>query len=266
MDTQTATRGALPRTRRRPTRFLGVFFFVVAALSLVGPGPAAASDNDPWMKMNRGIFRFNDALDRYAFEPVAKGYDYVVPDRVQNWVDNFFVNLRFPVVFANCLLQAKPAEAITSLSRFLLNTAGGLGGFGDPATALGMPKPNEDFGQTLGHWGVGTGPYLVLPFLGPSDVRDTVGLGADAVSQPLPWLVEWEITAGLGTLNAVNTRSLFLVTVRDLRASSVDFYAAVRDAYLQRRLSLVEDRLGATKETEHSASEEDLYFPDTTEQ
>lgn len=239
---------------------------LLALATLAGASPARATEVDPWQPMNRGIFRFNDALDRWFLEPVATGYDFVVPDRAQGWVDNFFDNLRFPIVFANCLLQGKVADAGASFGRFMVNSTVGLAGFGDPATKLGVPDPNEDFGQTLGRWGIKPGPYLVLPFLGPSNFRDTIGGGVDAASRVWPWFVPMEVSAGVGALDLVNTRSLYLDTVKDLRAESVDFYAAVRDAYLQRRASLVEDRLGKTEETEHAADEDDLYFPDDPEQ
>lgn len=249
--------------RAKLTILLATLF---ASAMLAGPSPSRAAEEDPWQPMNRGIFRLNDALDRWFLEPVATGYDFVMPDRAQGWVDNFFDNLRFPIVFANCLLQGKVADAGASFGRFMVNSSVGLAGFGDPATRLGVPDPNEDFGQTLGRWGIKPGPYLVLPLLGPSNFRDVIGGGVDAASRIWPWVLPADVSTGIGAVNVLNTRSLYLKTVKDLRTESVDFYAAVRDAYLQRRTSLIEDRLGKTDEAEHSANEEDLYFPDAMEQ
>lgn len=249
-----------PHWRRRATAAL-------AAGLLLAATPALAEDAnpDPWNSLNRGVFRFNDALDRYALEPVAKGYDFVVPDLVQGWIGNFTSNLWFPVVFVNCILQGKPAEATQSLGRFMVNTTLGIGGFGDPATYLEVPRPNEDFGQTLGFWGVRPGPYVVIPLLGPSNVRDTFGRVADSAARIYPYFVPWWATSAEGALEVVNTRARYLEEIDDLRTSSVDYYAAVRNAYLQRRQALVEDRVGATEEKQHSASEDDLYFPGETE-
>jgi len=238
-----------------------------ALIAAATAGPAAAGDSaksDPWASLNRPIFRFNDALDRYALEPVAKGYDYVLPDLVQGWVTNFFANLWFPVTFTNCVLQAKPHEATQSLARFMLNTTVGLGGFGDPATKLKVPSPSEDFGQTLGYWGVGPGPYLVLPLFGPSDIRDTVGRVVDSANRVWPYFVPWYVSSSEGVLEIINTRARYLENVKDLRESSVDYYASVRDAYLQRRAALVEDRVGASEKPGQAADDE-LYYPSDTE-
>lgn len=239
---------------------------VLFATASFAPGARAEEASaDPWGSMNRGIFRFNDALDRYALEPVAKGYHFVTPDLVERWLTNFFTNLWFPVVFTNCVLQAKPHEATQTLARFMLNTTVGIGGFGDPATKLHVPAPNEDFGQTLGYWGVRPGPYLVLPFFGPSDIRDTFGRAADSATRVWPFFVPWYASTGPSVVEIVNNRARYLEEIADLRASSVDYYASVRDAYLQRRSALVEDRVGATEEKRHAPDEEDLYFPGETE-
>ena len=198
-------------------------------------------------------------------EPVAKGYAVVMPDLVEGWVTNFFTNLWFPVNFANCVLQGKPQQATQTTARFILNTTIGLGGFGDPATKLSVPAPQEDFGQTLGYWGVPSGPYLVLPFLGPANIRDTVGRAADNAARVWPWFVPWYASSSPGVVEVVNTRARYLDDIRDLRESSLDYYAAVRNAYMQRREALVEDRVGAgSEEKRHLESEDDLYFPEDT--
>lgn len=236
------------------------------ALSLLAATPAAATEGDPWMRVNRPIFAFNDALDRWILAPVARGYDVVMPEKAEVWVTNFVNNLWFPVTFANCLLQAKPKEATQSLARFIVNSTVGIGGFGDPATRLDIPEPYEDFGQTLGYWGVRPGPYLVIPFLGPSSIRDTFGRAADSVTRVWPYFVPWYVSSTVGTLEIVSTRERFLDQVDDLRRTSVDFYAATRDLYLQRREALVRDRVGTLEEAEHLENEEELYFPEDGDQ
>lgn len=229
-------------------------------LSTLAPAAFAADDRDPWQPLNRRIFTFNDALDRYILEPTAKGYKVVMPDLVEGWVTNFLANLWFPVVFTNCVLQAKPEEATQSLARFMINTTVGIGGFGDPATKLDVPAPHEDFGQTLGYWGLGSGPFVMLPLFGPSSIRDTAGRVADSATRVWPYFVPWYVSSSTGVVEVVNTRARFLEEVKDLRESSVDYYASVRDAYLQRRQALVEDRVGAGAAA--SPANEDLYYPD----
>ena len=242
--------------------FAGLAALAITACSLAMPSGARADDEtknpDPWIGMNRSVFRFNDALDRYALEPVAKGYHVVTPDIVEGWITNFFQNLWFPVTFTNCVLQAKPREATQTLARFIINTTAGIAGFGDPASKLDVPAPAEDFGQTLGYWGVGSGPYVVLPLLGPSTVRDTVGRGADSMTRVWPFFVPWYVSTPAGIVEVVNTRARYLENVKDLRESSVDYYASVRNAYLQRREALIADRIG--KELDEEA-QQDLYFP-----
>jgi phospholipid-binding lipoprotein MlaA len=233
----------------------------ILMLSLAAP--AVAQERDPWAGLNRPIFRFNDGLDRYILEPVARGYDFVTPDVVQGGITNFFANLWFPVVFTNCLLQGKPDQAAQSFGRFFTNTTIGLAGFIDVASYKGVPSPNEDFGQTLGYWGVGTGPYLVLPLWGPSNIRDTGGRFVDSATRVWPYFVPWWVSSGSGVIEIVNTRARYLEQVKDLRESSVDYYAAVRDAYLQRREALVEDRVGT--EDKKTPVDDSLYYPEGTE-
>ncbi|HEY2775526.1 MAG TPA: VacJ family lipoprotein [Candidatus Binatia bacterium] len=241
-------------------RLSAVLTLVLMAIACTG---ARADDSapDPLVKVNRGIFRFNDALDRHVLEPVARGYVRAVPDIARRGISNFFSNLWFPVTFVNCVLQAKPQAATQSLARFIINTTAGVGGFGDPATLVKVPSPDEDFGQTLGYWGVHPGPFLMLPLLGPSDVRDTFGRIADSVTPVWPFFVPWYATSSSSGLNVVNTRAKYIDNVKALRESSVDYYAAVRNAYLQRRQALVEDRVGTSEQKMTTQSEEDLYYP-----
>lgn len=135
--------------------------------------------NDPLEGFNRRVYRFNALADKYVLLPVVHVYDKITPDPVQTGISNFFSNLGEINTFANSVLQLKPRSSGVTLSRFVINSTVGLAGFFDPATHFGLAQRNEDFGQTLGHYGVGAGPYLVLPFFGPSDLRDAIGIGAD---------------------------------------------------------------------------------------
>ena len=217
---------------------------------------------DPWVTMNRGIFAFNDVLDRYFLEPVAIGWDFVVPEPGQRGIANFFANAATPRRVANDLLQAKFDKAGADLARFLINTGFGLGGFFDPAGAKGIAPGNEDFGQTLGVWGVGAGPYLVLPFFGPSNPRDTAGLLIDTLLSPEFYFAPWYVSYPVSGTRVVNARSLALETVRAERAAAFDFYAAVRSAYVQYRANLLRDR---AVEPEDHEDDEDLYNLDDEE-
>jgi phospholipid-binding lipoprotein MlaA len=230
-------------------------------LGWLSPSPAAAASDaphhanyDPIEGMNRKIFWFNDQIDTYMLVPVAKGWDAIAPDRVKRCVSNFFQNLRFPVVAGNNLLQAKPVATLSDIGRFLMNTTVGVAGFFDPATKWGLEQHNEDFGQTLGYWGVPPGPYLVLPLLGPSDPRDTVGLAADSFSTVYPYFVDYVYTFGAAGVDLVNERALVLKEVEQIKGASVDYYAAVRDFYRQRRDALVHDRAGLSQE-----QQQDIY-------
>ncbi len=204
--------------------------------------PAAFNDHDPLERVNRGIFWFNDQVDRFILEPVATGYDKITPKRVQKSLSNFFANLRFPIVTVNDLLQGKVVRAATDVGRFGVNTTVGVLGFFDPASGWGLEQHNEDFGQTLGYWGVPPGPYLVLPFLGASDPRDAVGLAVDAVAAVYPWFVAFEYTASAYTVNVVNSRAQVLSEVSQAKAAALDYYIFVRNAYLQRRRALINDQ------------------------
>jgi phospholipid-binding lipoprotein MlaA len=247
--------------RRLAGATLAVFLASAAAPALVVVPEAAwaRDDGDPLEPLNRAIFKFNDTLDVYLLEPLARGWNFIVPPAAQDNLDNFFTNLRFPVIFANSVLQAKPTRAGIALGRFTINTAFGVGGLFDPAAAAGLEPFEEDFGQTLGRWGVGPGPYLVLPLLGPSNPRDALGLIADAPMRVWPYFVDQEVVWISTGVYVVNTRSLFLDFIEETKRDSLDYYAAVRDAYLQRRRALIEDR---RPDDEQEPAEDDLYFPD----
>jgi len=217
----------------------------------------AAAENDPIESVNRKIFWFNDHLDMYVLEPVAKGWHFVLPDRVETSITNFFYNLRFPIHTLNALLQGKFKNAGIDVGRFVVNTTVGVAGFFDPATGWGLPMHWEDFGQTLGWWGVGPGPYLVLPLLGPSDIRDGGGLIVDSAASITPFFVNTYILLGARAVEIVNTRAQYLDIVRKAKESAFDYYTFVRNAYLQRRVGLIND-----EEPHEDGSQQDLYHPE----
>ncbi|MGE0081345.1 MAG: VacJ family lipoprotein [Thiohalomonadaceae bacterium] len=203
---------------------------------------APPEEHDPYEQFNRSVYRFNDALDRNLLKPVAEVYDNVVPDFVSTGVSNFFSNLDDVLVLINDVLQAKPQQALSDFSRIVWNTTVGLFGLIDVATPMDLPKHNEDFGQTLGYWGVSPGPYLVLPFLGPSTVRDGSGTALSWYVDPLAeaspdYTTYWSAVA----VNAVDTRADLLGTTGLIEQAALDPYVFTREAYLQHRRNLVFD-------------------------
>lgn len=209
--------------------------------------------SDPLEKVNRGVFAFNNVADAYVLEPVARGYVRVVPRPVRRGIGNFLSNLSYPVVIANDLLQLKFKQAARDTGRFLMNSTLGMAGLFDPASSVGLTDTNEDFGQTLGHWGVGDGWFLMLPFLGPSSNRDLVGLVADGYAQPINHVDlehEDEIRIGLIVLGALDTRASLLGTEQLLR-EQFDPYVFLRTAYLDRRRDLAHDGNAPAEEIEY---------------
>jgi phospholipid-binding lipoprotein MlaA len=196
---------------------------------------------DPWEPFNRKMFAFNQNVDRYVFKPVAKVWNFVVPELAQQSLANAFDNILMPRRFINSLLQLKPEGAGRELARFFLNISMGVGGFFDVATELGIPRSDEDTGQTLGHYGVGPGPFLILPFLPPLTVRDGFGFAADSAMQPLSYVAPFEATAGMRGGQLVNDRSLNLETFEEFEKMTFDLYSAVRNGYLQRRQRMIRE-------------------------
>jgi phospholipid-binding lipoprotein MlaA len=243
---------------------------IAATLVLAAAAPAGADDEgprpDPLEGMNRGIFWFNDRLDRYFLEPIAVGWDFAVPGPVQDGIDNAFQNARFPIRFVNNLLQAKPLRALEEVGLFLLNSTLGMGGLIDAGSRVGLESHQEDFGQTLGVWGVPAGPYLVLPLLGPSSIRDTGGLAADSAMQVYPWFAPFVANAVLNATRVVNTRALLLEEVRDFRESCFDCYSSARNAYLSYRENQVRDRQEEPDEETGEPPGDDLYYLDEEEE
>jgi phospholipid-binding lipoprotein MlaA len=196
---------------------------------------------DPWEKWNRKVFSFNEKLDENVLKPVAIGYSNVVPRPVRNGVDNFFGNAADAWSGVNNLLQGKVADGLHDFVRVGTNTIFGLFGVMDVASEFGLEHQYEDFGQTLGHWGFGAGAYIVWPVLGPSSVRESIALPLDRAASPALVIndgaVKWEITG----LQLINTRAGLLGASKVLDDIALDKYTFVRDAYLQRRRSLVYD-------------------------
>jgi phospholipid-binding lipoprotein MlaA len=205
-------------------------------------GCATTRDNpDPWEGFNRKTYAFNDVLDRNVMKPVAQGYQRVTPPFVQEGVNNFFDNLEDVATSLNNFLQGKPKQGFSDAGRFLANTVLGVFGLWDVATPMGLEKHYEDFGQTLGVWGVPAGPYLVLPLLGPSSARDAPAKAvdpawyyADAVN---PERLYWSLWG----LEKVRTRANLLKAESVIEAAALDKYTFIRDAWLQRRRSQVFD-------------------------
>ncbi|WPC03516.1 VacJ family lipoprotein [Pseudomonas benzenivorans] len=202
-----------------------------AGLALL-PVAAQAAEEDPWEGFNRAIFRFNDTLDTYALKPLAQGYQTVTPDFIEDGVHNVFGNLGDVGNLANDLLQGKFHDAGVDTGRVIFNTTFGLLGFFDVATQMGLQRNDEDFGQTLGVWGLGNGPYIVLPLLGPSTVRDATGKIPDAYLEPYPYMGHVPTRNLTRGVDVIDTRASLLSAEKLI---SGDKYLFVRNAYLQNR-------------------------------
>lgn len=208
------------------------------AVTLLPMGALAASEADPLERMNRAVFSFNEVLDKYFLKPVAKGYQAVTPDPVEDGVHNVFGNLGEVRNLANNLLQGKVRDAGVDGSRFLFNSIIGVGGIFDVATSMGLQRNDEDFGQTLGAWGVGSGPYLVLPALGPSSLRDGPARIPDSFTGPYAYMDHVPSRNLLRGVDVIDTRASFLAAERMV---SGDKYVFLRNAYLQTREFKVKD-------------------------
>ena len=196
---------------------------------------------DPWEGLNRGVYRFNDVFDEYLATPVARGYVKVLHQEIRTRIGNFFANLADPLIGVNNFLQGKFEDGVNDWARFAFNSTFGIFGLHDFASDAGLEKHNEDFGQTFGRWGAGSGPYLVLPFLGSSTVRDGVGTGVDWWVDPMGEIQPDGVKYSLIALRVVNLRADLLEASRILEEAALDRYVFQRDAYLQRRRSLVYD-------------------------
>ena len=223
--------------------FQSRFYALPVFLLLSGCAATSGVHNpqDPFEPLNRSIYKFNDALDKAVVKPVAQGYQAVMPAPGRTMVNNFFSNLDDVVVTLNDVLQLKLGQAVSDFGRILINSTLGALGLADAASATGFAKHHEDFGQTLGYWGIGNGPYLMLPILGPSTVRDGIGLYADGVTSPAtytrPVITRNEIYVGDG----IRKRTNLLENENLLDTAQIDRYSFLRDSYLQYRRNLVYD-------------------------
>ena len=215
----------------------GKLSFFVFAACLAAPAIASAQEaavSDPWEGTNRHLYGIHDGVDRAVLEPVARGYRAVTPEPVRHGVRNVLRNLRSPIIFANDVLQGEIPRAGTTVARFAINTTIGVVGIFDPATSMGLERHDEDFGQTLAVWGVGAGPYVFVPVLGPTTVRDGAGRIIDMAFDPLNWLEGDDINTvrvSRTIIDGISTREDLLDTVDDIRATSPDPYVTIRSSY-----------------------------------
>ncbi len=220
------------------------------------------ADDDPLESVNRGIFWFNDKVDVYVAEPVASGYDEYIPDPIQDGIRNFFLNIRSPIYVVSDLVQLKFGQAGTHTGRFLINsTLGGLG-LVDVAKEFGLRHESEDFGVALGYHGVGEGPYLVLPILGPSNTRDLFGRVVDFFLNPLNYAGDvWEdgdnIALGATVVEGISDRARLLDAIESAKDASVDYYSFVKNSYHQHRQNLIYDNNPPEEETDADLAEEE---------
>jgi phospholipid-binding lipoprotein MlaA len=251
----------LPRAASRsprPRAALRRLALVAGLAATLGLGacstvPLTAADRlDPWEKWNRKVFDFNEGLDERVLKPVATTYSEIVPQLVRRGVQNFFSNASDAWSAVNNFLQLKVSYGIHDVMRVGTNTLFGVGGIFDVASEIGFERHNEDFGQTLGFWGIGAGAYIVWPLFGPSTVRDSVALPLDRSVSPAVVINDGGAVAGITVLQIVNTRANLLGASRVLDDIALDKYTFVRDAYLQRRRSLVFDG-------EEPSSEDERY-------
>ncbi len=244
--------------------------FLIALVLILGmagcattQGPASSQEvADPIEPVNRAIFSFNLFVDNWLLEPVARGYRFITPEPARRSVANFLANLRSPVIFANDALQGERERAGITLGRFMINTTMGVAGLFDPATTFGYPRHDEDFGQTLGVWGVGGGPFLMLPILGPSNGRDTVGRVGDYIINPLNHCcITQDERIGLFVVGGVSEREANIELIDDLRTNSIDLYATIRTIYTQKRAADIRNGRAPTDQEGY----EDIFKEEDTE-
>lgn len=213
----------------------------VVSISLLGGCATNGNPRDPLEPLNRAVYSFNDGFDKVLAKPAAEAYRFVLPNFVRTGIGNFFSNLNDVIVLLNSLLQGKLNQAGIDLARLMVNTTVGVLGLFDVATELDLEKHNEDFGQTLGYWGIGDGPYLVLPFIGPSSARDAVGWVGDFYAWPVSYVDDVTTRRVLVGIRIISLRADLLEASQILETAALDPYQFVRDAYLQRRRNLVYD-------------------------
>ncbi len=228
-----------PTLPTRPLRCLLAALCSCALLPLAAAAEESAADIDPLEPLNRGIYAFNDTADRYLFRPVGKGYNKVLPQPVRTGIGNFFDHWTYPVTIVNGFLQGKMRQGTEDIMRFVVNSTFGVFGLFDPATQGGLPKNQEDFGLTFARWGIGQGPYIVLPILGPSTARDGIGILANVQVNPVVQLDNSSARTKLIILWFIESRAA-LIGPDEVVRDAFDPYLFVRDAYLQNRRYLLE--------------------------
>ncbi len=221
--------------------WLGVLGVTLFTLGCASNPERVVDPRDPWEPYNRAVYRFNSDFDKAFLQPVAKGYQTVTPEPVDRGVTNFFNNIADVTSAVNNVLQFKMSRAGSDVGRIFINTTAGVLGFFDVATNVGLPSYKEDFGQTLGYWGFEPGAYMVVPFLGPSSVRDNLGLVGDIVTDPLFSFDKNRVYWGLVGVRLVDRRADLLTAGEILEDAAIDPYTFLRDVYLQRRRNLVYD-------------------------
>jgi phospholipid-binding lipoprotein MlaA len=220
---------------------VGLIFLLVLVGGCASTPDEYRDPRDPLESYNRKVYKFNKAVDDAVMKPIAKGYKAITPEPLDRGITNFFGNLADVTSAVNNLLQFKLSRAGSDVGRVAMNTTVGLLGFFDVATNMGLPSYKEDLGQTFGYWGDVDSPYMVLPFWGPSTLRDSIGLMGDAVTNPLFSLREDRVYWGLIALNVVDTRADLLTAGKILEEAAVDPYVFLRDAFLQRRRNQIFD-------------------------
>jgi phospholipid-binding lipoprotein MlaA len=240
-------------------RIAKILLATATVLTFVGCASTSAPNADPWEGFNRGSFAVNEAIDKAVLTPAAKGYQAVTPSFVRSGVSNAFGNVGDVGTGLNNLLQGKPGSALSDFGRVLVNSTLGILGLFDVASPMGLDKNNEDFGQTLGKWGVGSGPYVVLPLLGPSTLRDSLGRVPDRYSSYSRYVEHIPARNSLLGLDIIHIRAELLAAGKTLEEASLDKYQFLRDAFLQRRLSQVYD--GKVPPALREKLEEDLEPP-----
>lgn len=226
-----------------------VYLRMILVICLVANFAACASlggrgdPRDPFEGLNRSISSFNDTMDKTLFNRISRFYQTITPDFVDQGVTNFFSNINDVIVIVNDILQFKLGQAFSDITRLVFNSTLGLGGLMDVSTGMGFPKHDQDFGQTLAKWGFGSGPYVVIPFLGPSTVRDAVGYAvASTVVTPLAYINDTEVYAGLMSLNYVDFKADMLSAQRLIGDTAVDKYEFIKNAYLNMRDNQIHGR------------------------
>ncbi len=223
------------RIRPAMLRIASLSLLVLTLLGCATVPPAERNARDPWQRMNRGTYKFNDAFDRAIAKPVARSY-VRLPQPIRTGVTNFFNNVTYPDVIVNALLQGQLAPFARDTGRLLVNTTIGIGGIFDPASHMGLALEDRDFGQTFGKWGIPSGPFLLLPFLGPSDVRDGIGRIPDAYAEPWAYIKSRYWYWDYGTLLVYDvTLRASILPLTDMAEKTYDPYAFERNAYLQHR-------------------------------